>query len=224
MIFYLNIYLYNKLMTLSQHLSEFRFNLETMDLLSSMSRTSSQIVDEMTQLGLTTNQVNFMLTSRSLLNSCLLRLQLYSEQNLSEAKVRSSLGVLNNVHINSLLDNIFYKSVAPVIQKKQTEKVVKEVLKEVLTEVQTEEHLEDDEDDTPQEEVSRFDQFFNSCVKQTSEPTDIVKTSDFYTAFSDWWGGIYEDSVPDKNDLKDFLNNKLGKSNKNTWSNIALVN
>ena len=212
-------------MTLSQRLSEFRFNLETMDLLSSMGRSSTQTIDEMTQLGLTTNQINFMLTSRSLLNSCLLRLQLYSEQNLSEAKVRSSLGVLNNSNINSLLDNVFYKSetVTPV-QKKQAEPLP--TFSKEKTSIQNEsaeEQLEDEEDDIPQQEVSRFDQFFNACVKQTNEPTDIVKTSDFYTSFSDWWGGIFEESVPDKNELKDFLNNKLGKSNKNTWSNVALA-
>jgi hypothetical protein len=212
-------------MTLSQRLSEFRFNLETMDLLSSMGRSSTQTIDEMTQLGLTTNQINFMLTSRSLLNSCLLRLQLYSEQNLSEAKVRSSLGVLNNSNINSLLDNVFYKSetVTPV-QKKQTEPLPTFSKEKTLIQNESaEEQLEDEEDDIPQQEVSRFDQFFNACVKQTNEPTDIVKTSDFYTSFSDWWGGIFEESVPDKNELKDFLNNKLGKSNKNTWSNVALA-
>lgn len=212
-------------MTLSQRLSEFRFNLETMDLLSSMGRSSTQTIDEMTQLGLTTNQINFMLTSRSLLNSCLLRLQLYSEQNLSEAKVRSSLGVLNNSNINSLLDNVFYKSetVTPV-QKKQAEPLPTFSKDNTLIQNESaEEQLEDEEDDIPQQEVSRFDQFFNACVKQTNEPTDIVKTSDFYTSFSDWWGGIFEESVPDKNELKDFLNNKLGKSNKNTWSNVALA-
>lgn len=211
-------------MTLSQRLSEFRFNLETMDLLLSMGRSSTQTIDEMTQLGLTTNQVNFMLNSRSLLNSCLLRLQLYSEQNLSEAKVRSSLGILNNSNINSLLDNVFYKSetITPV-QKKQNESPTFSKEKTIIQNEPSDEQLEDEEDDIPKQEVSRFDQFFNACVKQTNEPTDIVKTSDFYTSFSDWWGGIFEESVPDKNELKDFLNNKLGKSNKNTWSNVALA-
>lgn len=190
-------------MTLSQNLSEFKFNLETMDLLISMGRTSQQTTDEMTLLGYTSSQVNFMQSSRPLLNSVLLRLNLYSEQNVPAAKVRSSLGVLNNVHINSLLDTVFLKT--------QTEPVVDN------------KHLEEDEDEEPKNEASRFDQFFTACVKKTTEPTDIVKTTDFYTAFTDWWGGIYEESVPDKNELKDFLSIKLGKSNKNTWSNVALA-
>jgi len=184
-------------MTLSQNLSEFKFNLETMDLLISMGRTSQQTTDEMTLLGYTSSQVNFMQSSRPLLNSVLLRLNLYSEQNVAAAKVRSSLGVLNNVNINSLLDTVFLKTDSK--------------------------HLEEDDDEEPKNEASRFDQFFTACVKITTEPTDIVKTTDFYTAFADWWGGIYEESVPDKNDLKEFLSIKLGKSNKNTWSNVALA-
>ena len=35
--------------------------------------------------------------------------------------------------------------------------------------------------------------------------------------------GIYEETVPDKNELKDFITNKLGKPNKNTWSNVSMV-
>lgn len=194
-------------MTLSQRLSEFKFNLETMDLLISMGRSQPQTVEEMTLVGFTSPQVNFMLSSRALLNSVLLRLQLYSEQNVPDAKVRSSLGVLNNVNINNLLDTVFLTpctvSKLPATNNSAVE-------------------LEEDEE-TPKLESSRFDQFFSSCVKKTNEPTDIVKTTDFYTAFTEWWSNIYEESVPDKNDLKEYLNNKLGKSNKNTWSNIRFV-
>lgn len=197
-------------MSLSQNLSEFKFTLETMDLLVSMGRNNTQTMNEMLLLGYTTNQVNFMQTSRQLLNGVLLRLNLYSEQNIPEAKVRSSIGVLNNVNINSLLDTVFLKSqtssqhfnTEPVVETKQ---------------------LDEDDEDEPKNEVSRFDQFYNACVKKTTDPTDIVKTADFYTAFSDWWGSIYEDVVPDKTEFKDFISVKLGKSNKNTWSNIRLA-
>ena len=184
-------------MSLSQNLSEFKFNLETMDLLTSMGRTPQQTTNEMTLLGYTPGNINFMQTSRPLLNSVLLRLNLYSEQNVPSAKIRSSLGVLNNVNINRLLDTVFLKD--------------------------SEETLLLEEDDEPKQEVSRFEQFFTACVKKTTEPTDILKTTNFYTAFADWWGGIYEEPVPDKNELKDFLSVKLGKSNKNTWSNVAIA-
>ena len=207
-------------MTLTQRLSEFKFNLETMDLLSSMGRSSQQVFDEMVPLGFTTSQVQFILSSRSLLSSVLLRLQLYSEQNLPDTKVRSSLGVLNNSHINSLLETFFLKT--------DTSDVVptpKQHVKNIPIPIQSNatEELEEDEEDVIKHEVSRLDQFFNACVKKTNEPTDVVKTGDFYTALTDWWSGIYEESVPDKNELKEFLNVKLGKSNKNTWSNVALA-
>ena len=200
-------------MTLSQCLSEFRFNLETIDLLVQMSRTTSQITSEMLLLGFTEAQVTFILTSRPLLNSVLLRLHLYSEQNLSEAKVRSSMGVLNNTHINSMLDSFFLRSETTIVPVKQKVSVPLKHTQEEIEEEESEEH---------KSELSRFDQFFNACVKQTGEPTDVVKTGDFYNAFTEWWGGIYEETIPDKNDLKDFLSNKLGKSNKNTWSNVCL--
>ena len=201
-------------MTLSQCLSEFRFNLETIDLLVQMSRTTSQITSEMLLLGFTEAQVTFILTSRPLLNSVLLRLHLYSEQNLSEAKVRSSMGVLNNTHINSMLDSFFLRSETTIVPVKQKVSVPSKHTHEEIDEEESEEH---------KSELSRFDQFFNACVKQTGEPTDVVKTGDFYNAFTEWWGGIYEETLPDKNDLKDFLSNKLGKSNKNTWSNVCLA-
>jgi len=200
-------------MTLSQCLSEFRFNLETMDLLIEMGRTNQQTVVDMIQLGFTEPQINFILSSRPLLNSVLLRLHLYSEQNVPESKVRSSMGVLNNTNINSILDSFFFKSVQ---LKQKVQHVSSKYTPEKIEE-------EDDENDVPKSEVSRFDQFFNACVKMTGEPTDVVKTTDLYTAFSEWWGGIYEEALPDKNELKDFLSNKLGKSNKNTWSNICLA-
>ena len=185
-------------MSLSQHLSEFKFNLETMDLLTSMGRTQQQTTNEMTLLGYTISNINFMQTSRLLLNSVLLRLNLYSEQNVSSVKIRSSLAVLNNVNINHLLDTVFLKESDKTPQLEE-------------------------EDEEPKQEISRFEQFFTACVTKTNEPTDIVKTTDFYTAFADWWGSIYEEPVPDKNELKDFLSVKLGKSNKNTWSNVAIA-
>jgi hypothetical protein len=204
-------------MTLSQRLSEFRFNLETLDLLNNMGKSSTQTVEMMKELGFTSEQVKFITTSRTLLNSMLLRLQLYSEQNLSETKIKTSFAMLNNNVVNSLLDTMFLQSTTTEVKASKKETVSK------VVEVEEQEDELEEDDDAPVEEASKFEQFFTSCVKQTTDTTDVVKTSDFYTAFSDWWGGIYEESVPDKNELKDFLTNKLGKANKNTWSNVCLA-
>ena len=201
-------------MTLSQSLPIFKFNLDTMDLLQSMGRSKEQTKNELAMLGLTNDVTNFMLSSRPLLNSILLRLQLYSEQKLSNEKIRSNLMVLNNSSVNSLLDLLLVGSPVELPTNSQKTLPVME-LQEVI--------LEEEDDEVPKQELSRFDQFFNACVRKTTEPTDIVKTTDFYNAFTEWWTGIYEEATPDKNDLKEFLNVKLGKSNKNTWSNVSLV-
>ena len=205
-------------MTLSQRLSEFRFNLETLDLLTNMGRSSQQVIDEMLPLGFTSPLVQFIMSSRPLLSSVLLRLQLYSEQNLPDTKVRSSMGVLNNSNINSMMDTFFLQN--EVVQVKVLAKTTPKTV--VKQEVETEE-LEVEDEEEIRHEASRLDQFFTACVKQTNEATDVVKTSDFHNALTEWWSGIYEEVVPDKNELKEFLNVKLGKSNKNTWSNVALV-
>jgi hypothetical protein len=208
-------------MTLSQRLSEFQFNLETFDLLLSMGRSVQQVTEEMKGLGFTSNHVNFILNSRMLLNSVLLRCKLYSEQNLKEATVRSNLSVLNNTVITSFLDRFFFVKSSEK-QNEVLEIVTQPVVQPVVQHVDEDEHVSDEEGETV-EESSRFDQFFKACVKQTQDNTDVVKSTEFYNAFSEWWNGIYEESVPDKNELKEFLNGKLGKPNKNTWSNVCMV-
>jgi hypothetical protein len=97
-------------MSLSQRLAEFRFNLETLDLLTSMGRTNDQSVQMLTELGFNQQLVQFMLNQRMLLNRVLLRLQLYGEQNMNELKVRSGLSMLNNQSVNSLLDYLYKSS------------------------------------------------------------------------------------------------------------------
>jgi hypothetical protein len=203
-------------MTLTQRLSEFRFNLETIDLLTSMGRSTQQTIDEMSQLGFSSQNLQFILSSRTLLNSVLLRVTLYNEQNLTEAKIRSNLSILNNQQVNNLVDTM-------LLATKSTN--VSQPVENVKTVVKTEEvceELEEDEENV-EDEVSRLDQFYNKCIRKTTEPTDIIKTGEVYTAFSNWWTTKYTDQVLDKNDVKDFLNAKLGKSNKNTWSNAELV-
>jgi hypothetical protein len=195
-------------MSLSQKINEFRFNLDTLDLLNNMGRSLPDTIIEMSHIGFTSNQVNFCISSRSLLNSVLLRLQLYGEKNMSESHVRSSLSILNNMQINNLLDSFFYK-----LNKSNT----------TSTDNITEEtDCEENQDDNIVSELSRFDQYYSACVKQTNDPTDIVKTSDIYNSFNNWWTEIYEEVVPEKSELKEFIITKLGKPNKNTWSNTVL--
>ena len=77
--------------------------------------------------------------------------------------------------------------------------------------VQSTNEVEESEEETleSEDEENPFDSFFESCVQQTEEPTDIVKGSDFYQASSEWWETQYEDTVPDKKELKTILMKNL---------------
>ena len=92
-------------MSLTQCLIEFRFNLETIDLLTTLNRTSQQIIDEMKLVGFSSNMINFILTNKSLLNGVLLRLNLYNEQKLNETTIRANLLVLNNTIVTTIICN-----------------------------------------------------------------------------------------------------------------------
>jgi hypothetical protein len=223
-------------MTLQERLNEFRFNLETMELLQSLGRTRDQVVTEMAQLNFNESLVNFYNDSRTLFNSVMLRLNLYSEQNQNESSVRKSLSILNNNMVNSLVDYL-YSATSLNETSQQVETVVKQdvshepvvtrepVAQEPVTQNHEENNVSEDEmseNDSDDQSDDPFDSFFSSCVKQTDEPTDIVKSSDFYQAFSEWYESNYNEEVPDKKELKGFLNERLGKSKKNTWTNVVL--
>jgi len=100
---------YKLIMSLNQQLTEFRFNLETLDLLNTMGKTSEYSNQMLNELGFSSTLITFMQNNRMLLNSVLLRLQLYSEQNINEQKIRSNLAMLNNSSVNGLLDYLSEK-------------------------------------------------------------------------------------------------------------------
>lgn len=247
-------------MNLKEKLNGYFFNLETAQLLQSFGRTSEQISSEMKNLNFSSSLLQFPTSSRHLYDSVMLRLRLYSENNLSEEQVRQSFSVLNSPYVNSLLDYLYSsgtsqsvsqtvsQTVQPVVQTVQpvvqTVQPVSQTVQPVVQPVQTpvsqtvqpvqttqkEDPNEVDESDLEESEVeseneeNSFESFFVKCVEQTEEPTDIVKLSDFYQAFTEWWSGQYEDTVPDKKELKNYLNEKLGKSKKSTWTNVTLSN
>ncbi len=205
-------------MTLTQSLNEFRFNLETLDMMTTMGKSSDEAVNMLGSLGFNNTLVNFMTNSRSFLNGVLLRLQLYSEQNLPEARVRTSLTSLNNMGVNSLVDYLYNSSTAtaslpPTPVKKNPPPPVAPV------------HVESEHDEIEEdEEESHFDTFFNTCVRETEDGSDVVKLSDFYSAFTNWWSNNCEDETPSKDELKGYLAERLGRTiGKSGVTNVALV-
>jgi len=217
-------------MSLNQKLNEFRFNLETLDLLNNMGK-SSELLSE---LGFNSELLSFMQNNRNLLNSILLRLQLYSEQNMNESKVRSGLSTLNNNSVNSLL-NYFYKSsedkkLEPKLELKVEPKskppspkptvvTQEEPEQEPEVEVEVEEELQT----TDNEEENYFEKFFTECVNVSDDATHVVKMSAMYDAFNKWWSNNYEDEVPSKDELKEFISEKLNRQIKSTISNVTLI-
>ena len=219
-------------MSLVQQLTEFRFNLETLDLLNNMGKTSEYSTQMLGELGLTSQLIKFMQSQRMLLNSVLLRLQLYSEQNLNEQKIRSSLAVLNNTSVISLLDYL-YKStsvpskkslLAPPIVTPPSTPSPKDHQDENQNENQ-EENQEENQDENQEEEdgESHFDSFFTACVRQSDDASHTVKMSAMYDAFSKWWSNNYEDETPTKDELKEYLSEKLHHNIKSTVSNVSLI-
>lgn len=205
-------------MSLVQQLTEFRFNLETFDLLNNMGKTSDYSTQMLGELGLTSQLIKFMQSQRMLLNSVLLRLQLYSEQNLNEQKIRSSLAILNNASVSSLLDYL-YKSTLST-PKKSTPPPTPQPKEEEVVEEQEEEQQEE-EDNADGE--SHFDSFFSSCVRQSDDASHTVKMNAMYEAFSKWWSNNYEDELPTKDELKEYLSERLGHAIKSTVSNVSLA-
>ena len=231
-------------MSLSQSLNEFRFNLETLDLLVSMGRSHDEVVSTLGTLGFNAVLVSFLTGPRTLLNSVLLRLQLYSEQNFLEQRVRSSLAVLNNAGVNSLVDYLYGsstvavavstpvvttsppKKVAHVVQQSVpapqpvvVQQVAQQVVQPAVEEQEEEEDVELEED----EEESHFETFFSARVRESEDPTHVVKMSEMYNAFTSWWSEQYEEDAPSKDELKEFLSERLGRTIKTTVTNVSLA-
>ncbi len=213
-------------MSLVQQLTEFRFNLETLDLLNNMGKTSDYTNQMLGELGLSSQLVKFMQSNRMLLNSVLLRLQLYSEQNIGEQKVRSNLAVLNNSSVSSLLDFLYKSTTAPTpkeVKKSTPPPTPREAPIPVAEPEPEEEPEEQQEVAEEEEEESHFDAFFSACVRQSDDASHTVKMSAMYDAFTKWWSKNYEDEAPTKDELKEYLSERLDHTIKSIVSNVSLV-
>lgn len=201
-------------MSLYQSLNEFRFNLETLNMLVCLNKSHEEIVSFFSTLKFNTVFVSFLTGHRNLLNSVLLRLQLYSDQNFSEQNVRTNLAVLNNPGVNSLVDYL-YCSVqnTPLSSNKLT--VAQQDLAEPKKQTELTELTEEEEDP--------FDTFFNTRVRESEDPTNVVKMSEMYTAFTSWWTEQYDGAPPGRDELKEFLSNRLGRQIKTTVTNVSLA-
>ena len=198
-------------MSLSQRLSEFNFDLETVRMLTSLGRSTSQVASELSSLGFNQQLVEFVLNNERLFNRVMLRMRVYSEQNSNESQVRSGFSALQSDLVSNFVDYLFGCEVA-----QQSTPVTQNVVQQSTPVVE--------ESDVEEDPSARFNTFFQECVSQTEEATDVLKASDAYRAFTEWWSeSEFNDSVPDKKELKNYLTERLGKSHKSTWTNVCLA-
>ena len=116
----------------------------------------------------------------------------------------------------------------PLIQKLFVEEqVVEQVVEsnEEPVEEQVEEPVEEpvielQEDD----DENYFNTFYQKYITKTSNKKDTIKSKEVYSVYREWYTNEYNENVPSKSDLKNFLNQKLGKSSKNTWTSVTLNN
>lgn len=222
-------------MNLRERLNQFQFDLETLELLHDLGRSNSTVASEMESLSVTRSLVDLVLSNRRLLDSVLLRLNVYSEKNLTESVVRSSMSRLNNSGVSDLLNLLYSVSSTNVtgnttdpVTKKVTEpmtETVTEPVTETVIESVTLEETNNEPDNEPElnDLNSRLNTFFQECVNESSDATNVVKTSEFYSALTEWWENtLSNDEIPDKKELKNYLSSRLGKATKNTWSNVSL--
>lgn len=216
-------------MSLSQRLSEFNFDLETVRMLSQLGRSTTELSNELSSLGFNQQLVDFVLNHERLFTRVMLRLRVYSEQNSNEQVVRGGFASLSSSLVNNFLDYLFESAVstpvvaAPVVSTPAV--AAPQVVQETLTTEDVESADEAEISDDEEEDITtRFNNFFQDCVSQTGEATDILKVSDAHRALTSWWNEAkYHDEVPDKKELKTFLTERLGKSHKSTWTSVCLA-
>lgn len=200
---------------MERRLSEFLFNMKTLDLMSNDSR--DVLHHTFSEFNFSSELVDLVLDSKHILKFVLLRLRV--DSNHDKNHVSKELRSLNHDGVNSLVQYLFNDT---------------DMNDEETTHVDKEEHVDDnndndddDEDGTKSEEElsveNKLDSFLNDKVLKTDNTEDVVKLSEFYLELNAWWDQLYKsDDIPEKKVLKSYLNDKLGKSSGSKWTNVSI--
>ena len=215
-------------MTFEDNLREFEFNWETLNLLQNDNWNEKELNEWMNQVNFNDDLNKFLLTSKeSYVKSVLLRLKLYNKQNKTVDEVLNLLS--NNKHVHPLVKKLFTDEhnlnntvTNKNHEKEQEQQKQEEQNLEKLDEADKADSLEDLSNNELLSEEDPFDKFFNHNVEETNDKNDVVKSNEFYSTFREWYTNEYSEDVPSKKQLKSFLNDKLGKSKKSSWTGIVL--
>lgn len=230
-------------MSFQNNLTEFNFNLETLDLLKNEKLEESEIIDTLIEAGFESELTQLLLNiNRSYLKSVLVRLKLYNKLNKSGDQVMNSLQDYKNLKplvrlLFGTSDDLQVSNYEPSQNEsnistnndsnKTTENESNEVTdKKVDEEVDEEvnDTVEDNKVDESSDEENFYENFFMECLESTDNKKDSVKSREIYSAFKSWYINKFTSSdVPSKTLLKKFLSEKLGKPVKSSWSSLKLT-
>jgi hypothetical protein len=219
-------------MSFEDRLSEFQFNWETLQLLQKENNSKKEMIELMSEINFSSDLTEFLLTNNnSFVNSVLLRLKLYNKLDKSLSDVLESFKAYNN--LNHLSEHLLKKNTENLNDsnsvKDENLKLEENNLEENnleennLEEKVNLEEIDSNEDDSNQDDENHFHKFYLNFVKKTKNKSDVVKSGDVYSAYTEWYVNDYGEEVPSKKELKNFLNEKLGKSKKGSWSSVTLT-
>ena len=215
-------------MNFENSLSEFYFNLETMNLLRNDSSVDANDIsfNDLFPSDLCNMITNF---TPSYLNSIIVRMRLYNKQNKSVDDIKLSLK--NHESLFPLVEYLFSRNDNHVSEDsvQQDNMVMESNLdnndveeKEVDNSVEVEADNEVKSDSDSSEEENPFKSFFDNRITKTNKKNDMISTKEFYSEFKKWFKSEYDDvSVPKKKELNSYLSDILEKKN-NNWLGIKL--
>jgi hypothetical protein len=110
-------------------------------------------------------------------------------------------------------------AVEPVVTKQATVEDETSLLeKDIVDSDNDSEEADSEEADSDSESGDPFEQFFDQCVKK--EQGGKIKTKEGYEFFLKWYNQHFSESdEPDKNEFKEYLNQRIGKK----WKDYVLV-
>ena len=224
-------------MNFQNNLTEFNFNLETLDLLKNEKLAESEIVDTLIEAGFESDLTTLLLNlNRTYLNGILVRLKLYNKLNKSGDQVMNSLQDYQNLKplvrlLFGTSDDLQVSDYKPKQNETNTtndndsnKTTENDSDEEVNETVKDNKENEENEENESSDEDNFYENFFMECLESTDNKKDSVKSREIYSAFKSWYINKFTSSdVPSKTLLKKFLSEKLGKPVKNSWSSLKLT-
>jgi hypothetical protein len=203
-------------MTFQNRLDEFNFHRETMEMLQLEKDPS--LVETMESVGFSKYLTTFLLnTNATYFNGVMLRLKLYAKKNMSNKNVKDELKT--HTMFYPLVDYLFVES-NNVKQEVKHEVKVQEKEVNHVSEIDEKVVESDSDDDEEDKEVNHFDRFYKEVVVEDNN--GMLKSKEVYERFSSWYEENVDTDVPSKDELKDYLTEKLGKGDKKGWKGVSL--